>query len=113
MEVYINWSKWCRFPDPRQRELLCAPLGCGVYELRNLNSGELILFGKSKNVASRMTSLLPTPYGTGTRRNSDKRNYVWESISCIEYRTVATETEDDAVVIENKLKNENSYIFRK
>ena len=30
-----GWSDWKSFPDPRKGEYLYAPLGSGVYQLRN------------------------------------------------------------------------------
>ena len=71
-------SKWLAFPDPRRYGEIRAPLGPGCYQLRRRSSGQLILFGKAGNVAARMSSLLPAPLGTGTRRNSRKRDYVLE-----------------------------------
>ena len=53
------------FRDPGSFGELSAPFGPGVYELRNRKTGELVLFGMSKNVAYRMSSLLPQPDGGG------------------------------------------------
>ena len=30
-----GWSNWKSFPDPRKGDSLIAPLGSGVYQLRN------------------------------------------------------------------------------
>ena len=107
-----HWSDWQRFPDPTECGILCAPFGCGVYELRNSDTDELILFGKSKNVANRMTSLLRPPHGTGTRNNKSKQEYVSKYLAIIEYRTIATVSEEHARRIENKLKeNKTNYVF--
>ena len=94
------WSKWLPFPDPKAAGILTAPLGPGCYELRRRSSGKPILFGMSGHVASRISSLLPTPDGTGTRNNSDKREYVLKHLDDIEYRTTATLTRPEAVKIE-------------
>ena len=82
-----DWTNWKPFPDPTKGELLTAPLGPGCYELRLKQSGRLVLFGSAGHVASRMTSL--HPQGSGTRRNVDKRKFVGEHLSQIEYRTIA------------------------
>ena len=58
-----------------------------------------------------MSSLLPQPYGIGNRKNTEKKEYVWKNMVRIEYRTVACKSEDESIYIENKLKNDNSYIF--
>ncbi len=71
-----RWSKWKPFPDPRKKEFIKAPFGPGVYELRRKDTKELILRGKGKNCAYRMISLLPLPYGQGTRHNEEKGSFL-------------------------------------
>jgi len=89
-ETYnTGWSNWKPFPDPRKGEYLNAPLGSGVYQLRNKKSNKYVLFGTSEHLASRMTSLLPRPYGAGTRNNTTKQDYVLNNIQDIEYRTIS------------------------
>jgi len=58
-----------------------------------------------------MSSLLPKPYGQGSRINDDKRNYVLEKIGDIEYRTLACKTQDEAIEEEKKLKKSCKYVF--
>jgi hypothetical protein len=106
-----NWSEWQPFPDPRNNDYLYAPFGPGVYELRHKHTEELILFGRSKNVAYRVTSLLPRPLGRGTRRNDAKREYVQKNIEDIEYRTLACASEEEAKEVERQLKAEGGYKF--
>ena len=101
------------FPDPINGRYwyLSAPFGPGVYELRRRSSGELILFGKSKNVAHRMTSLLPRPFGSGGRKNTAKRDYVFDHLADIEYRTKYCLDELAAHAEERRLKNDGTYLF--
>ena len=105
-----GWSDWRSFPDPRNGEILAAPLGAGCYELRH-RDGRLILFGMAGHVAYRMTSLLPEPFGTGHRSNAGKRAYVLEHLQDIEYRTSPFLTSREARDCERELKLGNSYIF--
>lgn len=105
-----EWTPWLPFPDPRKGGFLSAPFGPGVYELRHRYSRKLILVGRGKNCALRMTSLLPPPLGGGTRNNDAKRAYVKEHLPQIEYRTVALSA-GDAVRIEGQLRSVNSYLF--
>jgi hypothetical protein len=105
-----EWSSWRPFPDPRKSESLTAPIGAGCYELRH-RDGRFILFGTSKNVVYRMTSLLPKPWGAGGRSNADKRAYVFKHLADIEYRTSAFTTSQEAIVCERELKSNNTYIF--
>ena len=59
-----------------------------------------------------MSSLLPEPFGAGTRKNKDKRDYALEHLDDVEYRTIATASVDEAITIENELKkNKDKYIF--
>ena len=57
-----------------------------------------------------MTSLLPPPYGAGTRNNFSKRYYVLDNINQLFYRTIATNI-DEAISIENYLKQLKIHIF--
>jgi hypothetical protein len=89
-----EWSEWRQFPDPRKREMLIAPFGPGCYELRH--GTQLVLHGTASHVAGSMTSLLPRPFGSYTRINHHKRNYVFDHLGSIEYRTLACATLKEA-----------------
>jgi hypothetical protein len=106
-----NWSEWRKFPDPRKGEYLTAPFGCGVYQLRNHETDEFILFGLGKNCAYRMSSLLPKPHGQGTRNNESKRIYLLENISNVQYRTSAYENELEMKAEEEEIKNLRIHLF--
>ncbi len=111
MNNNLKWSNWKKFPDPRKGEYLQAPFGSGVYQLRNTKTNELILFGSGKNLAYRMTSLLPEPLGRGTRNNINKRKYILDNIQNIEYRTFAILEEVKMKEFENKIKEQGNHIF--
>ena len=104
-------SRWLPFPDPGKRGYLSAPFGPGVYELRNRKTGESVLFGRSKNVARRMSSLLPKPLGTGTRNNEKKSEYVLNHLADIDYRTKSCTSDTHAVEEERALRQRSCYIF--
>jgi len=106
-----NWSPWRAVPDPRRLESLLAPLGPGCYELRRKDTEEKVLFGVSKNVAARMTSLLPKRLGTGTRKNSAKQEYVLQHIGLIKYRTIACADRHEAANVERELATRGPYLF--
>lgn len=106
-----EWSEWRPFPDPRREGYLQAPFGPGVYELRNRETGELVLPGSGKNCALRMTSLLPAPLGQGTRLNAKKREYVLAHLVALEYRTRALATSAAAKAFEDEIRRTGSYLF--
>lgn len=105
------WSEWRDFPDPRKLEYLYAPIGFGVYRLRNKETKDYILFGKSKHIARRMSSLLPAPLGSGTRTNEDKRKNVLDNLQSIEYQTIALTNSREITLCEKDVKESNKYIF--
>lgn len=100
----LEWSEWRPFPDPRKRDILLAPYGYGLYQLKNIKTQEFVLFGVGKNCAYRMSSLLPKPYGQGTRNNESKRLYILENIESILYRTVAFNQEHEMKEVEKAIK---------
>jgi hypothetical protein len=106
-----GWSKWRKFPDPRDKGVLIAPFGPGCYELRN--GDQLVLYGMGGNVAYRMSSLLPEGLGCGTRNNNQKREYVLSHLEEIEYRTLASATKVEAKVCEQEMWHRRSeYLFQ-
>ena len=107
----FEWSEWRPFPDPTKKGILVSPLGPGLYQLKNKRTGEFVLFGIGGHLSQRITSLLPKPYGVGTRRNEEKREYVWKNIKDIEYRTISTFTREESIKIEKLIKRMNIHLF--
>lgn len=106
-----TWTPWRPFPDPRTGGILSAPIGPGVYELRNRATGQLLICGIGGHCAARMSSLLPAPLGCGGRNNSDKRAYLRRQLRSIEYRTRPCTTRAEAAGIERDLLQTRSYRF--
>ncbi len=106
-----EWSDWRPFPDPRHGGYLTAPLGPGLYELRRTGSKQLVLLGCGGCCAARMSSILPAPFGTGTRNNAKKRAYVLDHLEDIQYRTMACESSDEARRRERSLLDDGDYVF--
>jgi len=108
----LKRSGWRPFPDPRKREYLHAPLGPGVYDLRHISTKEPVLFGIGGRCAVRMTSLLPKPWGSGTRNNSKKRMYLACFLDDIEYRTMAFDSREQAEAVERAIRRERGNEYR-
>lgn len=106
-----GWNEWQKFPNPHKGEYLNAPIGCGVYQLRNSKNGALVLFGRSKHLAYRMSSLLPSPEGVGIRKNVAKRRYVLDNIEDIEYRTISFLDKDKVKEFEKYIKTLKIHLF--
>jgi excinuclease UvrABC nuclease subunit len=111
MKDKINWTDFSPFPSPLQNGYLNAPFGEGVYELKNYRTNQLVYVGESKNVANRMSSLLPKPMGTGTRNNLDLRNYNLQNLQDLYYRTLACDDEMKAKQKETEMKENYKYLF--
>ena len=106
-----EWSEWFPFPAKENLYAIDAPIGPGVYELKLADTGEPVYCGKSKTVSTRMQSLLPKPWGKGTRNNAGLRSFILENIERIEYRTVALPTEWEAQHRETMMKRNKRYLF--
>jgi len=78
-----RWSEWKIFPAQGRGEHLDAPVGPGLYELRNRMTGEFLGFGQAANVAAALSRYFtPTWWDRLTgRRAPDVRH--------IEYRTMS------------------------
>lgn len=106
-----NWSRWNPFPAAEMLYAIDAPIGPGVYELRLADTREPVYCGKSVCVSTRMQSLLPKPWGKGTRNNAGLRSFVLENSENIEYRTVALPTDYEAQQLETFMKRKKRYLF--
>jgi hypothetical protein len=107
----MSWTEWLPFPSPENIRNIVAPNGPGVYELKNIATGEYVLVGISVGVRRRMKSLMPAPYGVGRRNNHNKRDYVFDNYKDIVYRTIATADRLGAEDIERSLLFSGKYIF--
>jgi len=106
-----KWSEWQPMPEPKNCRKINAPAKSGLYQIRNKESNELILFGIGKQCQKRMKSLYPKPFGTGTRNNECKRKYVLDNWEKLEYRTRETDTRGEAKTIEDCLKAKKNHLF--
>jgi hypothetical protein len=112
-----TWSNWKPFPSPENCrnieviEGLALYDGPGVYQIRNKKTGEYILFGIGIRLQERMQSLMPKPYGKGSRNNEYKRQYILDNYQDLQYRTFHTDTREEAADIERAIKQKNNHRF--
>src|ERR1022692_895351 len=99
-----DWSDWKPMPAPEYCRAIDGPVGPGVYQVRNKNTNQFIQFGEGGACQIRMRSLYPKPFGTGTRNNEAKRNYILQHWKSLEYRTLSTNSKAEAVIVDRKLK---------
>ncbi len=111
IDTIKNWSEWKAMPSPENCRDIDGPDGPGVYQIKNRKTDEFIQFGESGTCQKRMKSFFPKPYGVGTRNNENKRIYVLNNWKNLEYRTVETNTKEDAVEIDKYLKSLNNHKF--
>jgi hypothetical protein len=106
-----NWTDWKPLPKPDNAREIKAPMGSGVYQVRDADTGKYILFGIGVELQKRMKSLYPAPYGVGTRNNEHKRLYILQNYKHLEYRTMSTLDRATAKKIEDELKSQNNHLF--
>jgi hypothetical protein len=53
----VAWSNWKPFPDPRHGPPIEAPGGPGVYEVRRISTGDVVVFDDADNVAATLAVL--------------------------------------------------------
>lgn len=105
-----NWTSWKRFPDAARGEHVEAPIGPGIYEVRDVNSGDLAAFDAAANVAYALSSVRPRPYrpwkkffkATGPRKEKE-----------LEYRTCAAATLGEAKVMAQCLAGRRQVYWRR
>lgn len=81
-----NWTGWKRFPNAQRGELVEAPIGPGIYEVREVSSGELVAFAASANVATALSSLLRKPPSHAWTKLFGEENASWQGHD-LDYRT--------------------------
>ena len=82
------WTTWKHFPDPERGELMQAPIGPGVFEIRRISNGEVVAFDHSSNVARDLSAFRPRPSRLPWAR-AFERGQEAARASEFEYRTCA------------------------
>jgi hypothetical protein len=89
-----RWAEWKRFPKAERGEHIEAPIGPGIYEVRETSSGALFAFGAADSVAQALAGLTTRPGSfkswLGLGEGLGNLN--------LEYRTCATSTRAEAKI---------------
>ena len=107
-----GWTTWKLFPLAEYGEHIQAPVGPGVYEVRQVSTGDLIAFGHSAQVAHTLSSLAPSgglpfwkrPFA-GRASRMPRRD--------LEYRTCATATKAQARMVAERLLGRRQVYWRR
>ena len=97
-----SWSGWKRFPDVQSGDNVEAPMGPGVYEVRDSETGHLIAFGPADNVARALSSLKVNGGGSPLTRLFRKKPMV-SPVADLEYRTCAAASRAEAKTAAHRL----------
>jgi hypothetical protein len=89
-----RWTEWKRFPKAERGEQLEAPIGPGIYEVREASTGGLFAFGSADSVAQSLAGLTTRP---GSFRSWLGFGASVSSLN-LEYRTCATSTKAEAKI---------------
>lgn len=106
-----TWTTWKRFPDVHSGDLVEAPIGPGVYEVRHVETGEVIAFGHAGNVANAIGDLkLNGNAGLFAKLFNPSASI---PVSELEYRTCATATKSEAKVAASRLSGLRQQYWRR
>jgi hypothetical protein len=96
------WTSWKRFPDAHSGGLVEAPIGPGVYEVRHVETGELVAFGPSGSVANAIGELKIIGKAGVWAKMFHRSASI--PVNELEYRTCATASHSEAKTAAARLK---------
>lgn len=104
-----TWSPWKPFPDLRKGGHLDAPIGPGVYEVRHVETNELIAFGPAASVAHDLIKVPAPAFGL---RGLFRASAPSHPIENLEYRTYAATSVKEASVMAAQLRDRRDVFWR-
>ncbi len=96
------WSSWKRFPQTTNGNVVEAPAGPGVYEVRHTMTGRVIAFGDSANVAQSLSELRPSE-GLGPFARLFRKQPLVSRVTDLEYRTCTAGSRAEAKTAAHRL----------
>jgi hypothetical protein len=97
-----TWTGWKRFTDAQVADLVDAPAGPGVYEVRHTLTGRVVAFGHARDVATALDELRRNG-GVGTFARLFRRQLPASRVSDLEYRVCAASTRSEAKTTAQRL----------
>jgi hypothetical protein len=97
-----TWSSWKRYPDAHDGGHVEAPIGPGVYEVRNAMTGHVVAVGHARNVANAITDLKVNGGVSPLARLFGKQPLV-SRVNDLEYRTCAATSRREAKTAASRL----------
>lgn len=97
-----SWTSWKRFPDSHNSELVEAPIGPGVYEVRHAETGEVVAFGHAASVANAIGALKINGNAGMWAKLFHRSASI--PVNELEYRTCATATKSEAKTAVKRLE---------
>ena len=98
-----TWSSWKRFPDAESGDMVEAPIGPGVYEVRHTLTGRVVAFGPAGNVAQALSELKLNGGVTSTFSRLFRKQPLVSRVSDLEYRTCAAASRAEAKTAAHRL----------
>ena len=97
-----TWSSWKRFPDGANGGTVEAPIGPGLYEVCHTQTGRMIAFGDSGNVAQALSGLKSNG-GFSPLARLFRRRPMMRNVADLEYRTCAAGSRSEAKTAAHRL----------
>ena len=107
-----NWSGWKKFPNAERGEHVEAPIGPGIYEVRNMSTGDLTAFDVSGNVANALAALLQKSPSRPWAKLFSANRAPWPHIHW-EYRTCAASSMSEAKIMAQALLGRRQVYWRR
>ncbi len=105
-----NWTTWKQFPSAERGEHVEAPIGQGVYEVRDTSTGDLMAFDAAANVAHALSALRKPPARAWAKLfGGDRRVF---RAPDMEYRTCAASSVGEAKMMAQALLGRRQVYWR-
>ena len=105
-----NWTTWKRFPNAERGEHVEAPIGPGIFEVRDMATGDLAAFDASANVAHALAALRKPRTRSWTKLFGGERRPL--KGADLEYRTCAASSLSEARMMVQALRGRRQVYWR-